>query len=286
MHPPARLLGRTGIGLAAVAALVAPAIAAAAPSGVDYVNMGDSYSAGSGILPPAPGANLVCAQSAKNWAHDLATGQGYELTDVSCGGATTADFSSAQYPGVPPQLDALSASTDLVTMTIGGNDDNLFASAIAKCASAAVLTAGHGSPCKDTYGDSFVTTINEDVYPHLVTTLNEVQAAAQHARVLISGYLRILPPTGGCYPIMPVASGDVPYLDDIEAALNDAVERAAAATGATFVDESAVSAGHDACQPIGTRWVEPAIGSTNYVPVHPNAAGEQAMARQALAAVD
>ena len=41
-----------------------------------------------------------------------------------------------------------------------------------------------------------------------------------------------------------------------------------------------VSNGHDACQPIGTRWVEPVLAGTNPVIVHPNALGEQKMAEQ------
>ena len=79
---------------------------------------------------------------------------------------------------------------------------------------------------------------------------------------------------------MPVATGDVPYLRHEQATLNDAVRRAAAATGATYVDLNGVSNGHDACQPIGTRWVEPVLAGTNPVIVHPNALGEQKMAEQ------
>lgn len=270
---------------AVLGSMLAGTAASAAPAPLDYVNMGDSYSAGSGIAPPAPGAPPQCTQSALNWGHDLAASRGYHLTDVSCGGAQTKDFTSSQFPGVAPQLDALSSSTRLVTMTIGGNDNNVFIDTIAKCGSAAATTAGQGNPCQRTYGNSFVDTINTSTYPNLVKALTEVRAKAPKARVVISGYLQILPPTRGCYPVMPVAVGDVPYLDGIEAALNDAVRRAAARTGVTFLDESATSAGHDACQPIGTRWVEPVVASTNYVVVHPNALGEQAMADRAAGAV-
>ena len=66
----------------------------------------------------------------------------------------------------------------------------------------------------------------------------------------------------------------MPYVRGIQATLNDAVRRAAAATGATYVDLNTVSNGHDACQPIGVRWVEPVLQGTNPVIVHPNALGE------------
>jgi hypothetical protein len=43
-----------------------------------------------------------------------------------------------------------------------------------------------------------------------------------------------------------------------------------------------VSEGHDACQPLGVRWIEPVLQGTNPVIVHPNALGEQEMAKQAM----
>ena len=43
-----------------------------------------------------------------------------------------------------------------------------------------------------------------------------------------------------------------------------------------------VSNGHDACQPLGVRWVEPVLQGTNAVVVHPNALGESQMAAQAM----
>ena len=59
--------------------------------------------------------------------------------------------------------------------------------------------------------------------------------------------------------------------------------RAATATGVTYVNLNRVSDGHDACQPIGTRWVEPVTQGTNPVVVHPNALGERKMARRTMA---
>jgi hypothetical protein len=91
-----------------------------------------------------------------------------------------------------------------------------------------------------------------------------------------------MPETGGCFDKMPIAQGDVPYVRGIQATLNNAVRRAAAATGATYVNFSRVSNGHDACQPIGVRWVEPVFQGTNPVIVHPNALGESEMAAQTM----
>ena len=58
----------------------------------------------------------------------------------------------------------------------------------------------------------------------------------------------------------------------------------AAANNATFVDTYTASIGHDVCQAPGTKWVEGLIPTSLAVPFHPNALGEQEMARQVLAA--
>jgi hypothetical protein len=98
------------------------------------------------------------------------------------------------------------------------------------------------------------------------------------------GYPWITPATAdpSCFLRLPVAAGDVPYLRDIQAHLNDAVRRAAEETGATYVDFSGVSDGHDACEAPGTRWIEPLLFGSNVVPVHPNALGERRMAEHTM----
>jgi lysophospholipase L1-like esterase len=265
---------------AAICTLALVAQAAAAP--LRYVALGDSYSAASGVLPPDPTAPPQCLRSLRNYPHVIAKATGAQLTDVTCGAAETKDFFEPQYDGVAPQLDAVRQGTQLVTMTIGGNDSGVFINAIISCGSAGLSTLGQGSPCKDRYGSSFEDTIKTTTYPALVKALKAVKAKAPRARVAILGYPWIMPASGGCFDKMPVAAGDVPYLRGIQATLNDAVRRAAKATGAIYVNLNRVSEGHDACQPIGVRWVEPVLQTTNPVVVHPNALGEREMARQAM----
>jgi hypothetical protein len=224
-----------------------------------------------------------CLRSTRNYPRLIAADTGAELKDVTCGAAETNDFFESQYPGTAPQLNAVQADTELVTMTIGGNDSGVFINAILACAAAGVSTLGQGSPCKDRYGSSFEATIENTTYPALVSALSAVRAKAPAARVAILGYPWIMPASGGCFLKMPVAKGDVPYVRGIQATLNDAVRRAAEATGSTYVDMNAVSEVHDACQPLGVRWVEPVLLGTNPVVVHPNALGESKMAAQALA---
>jgi lysophospholipase L1-like esterase len=271
------------LSLAILAAVLSLAVLAPAgrAAGLRYVALGDSYSAASGVLPidvTAP----QCLRSLRDYPRVIAAETGAQLTDVTCGAAETGDFFESQYPGVAPQLDAVGSEAQLVTMTIGGNDGGVFIDTILDCGSAGLLTLGRGSPCKDRYGSSFEDTIRDETYPALVKALGAVRAKAPEATVAILGYPWIMPPTRGCFDKMPVAEGDVPYVRGIQATLNDAVRRAAAATGAAYVDMSSASEGHDACEPIGVRWIEPVLQGTNPVIVHPNALGESRMAAQAI----
>ncbi|GAB3562645.1 SGNH/GDSL hydrolase family protein [Amycolatopsis endophytica] len=282
--PPRRLGATLAATVTTVAAVLSAAPAAHADS-LEYVALGDSYSAASGVQPSDPDASPLCLRSSLNYPHVIAAETGASLTDVTCGAAETRHFTAAQYPGVPPQVDALGADTDVVTMTIGGNDSGVFISAILACGSAGILALGQGSPCHDIYGSYFEDTIRDTTYPALVSALEAVRDKAPAADVAILGYPWILPATTGCFDKMPVADGDVPYLRGLQATLNDAVGRAAEATGVTYVDMSEASEGHDACQAPDVRWIEPVLQGSNPVVVHPNAQGEAAMAGEAMDAL-
>ncbi|WP_030739338.1 SGNH/GDSL hydrolase family protein [Streptomyces sp. NRRL S-31] len=253
---------------------------------LNYAALGDSYSAASGILPVDLGSPL-CLRSTANYPHVIAARTGARLTDVTCGAAQTKDFTESQYPGVAPQADAVTADTDLVTLTIGGNDNGTFINAVLACGTAGVLSGGKGSPCADKYGTSFDDQIDASTYPALKTALSGVRAKAPRARVAVLGYPWITPATAdpSCFARLPIASGDVPYLHSLQAHLNAVVRRAAEETGASYVDLAAASTGHDACQAAGTRWIEPLLFGQNVVPVHPNALGERRMAEHALGAL-
>lgn len=246
---------------------------------VRYVAMGDSYAAGVGLEPLDPKSPEACRQSTSDLGHLIASSLHYSLTDVSCSGADTTDFSTPQYPGVTPaQLKALDKKTDVVTVMIGGNDSDVFSNAISACSKAGFGTNGAGSPCKDTYGDTFEKTVRTKTYPALVSTLRAVKAKAPNAKIAVVAYPRLMPKTGGCFPSMPIASGDTAYVNRLQETLNDSVKRAAKKAGVTYVDAWSASTGHDACQPVGTRWVEPVLGGVTKQPAHPNTLGEKALA--------
>lgn len=272
-----RTLALTAVAVAGVATAMPP-VASAAPAQaepIEYVALGDSFV--SGPLIPIQ-ESLTCLRSTNNYPHRLAASLGVaELRDVSCGGAVTDNLYTAQGDN-PPQIEALDADTDLVTLSLGGNDVG-FINIILNC----VTLIPAGTPCQDKYVvdgvDTLAATI--DAYaPELDAALQDVRAAAPEAEVLVVGYPALLPESGpGCWPTMAFAPGDVPYLRDSEKHLNAVLAEQAAANGATYVDLYAPSIGHDACASPLTRYVEPLVPLNLAAPVHPNARGMRAAAR-------
>jgi lysophospholipase L1-like esterase len=271
-----------------VATLVAiPAAAHAGPPAGRYVALGDSFT--SGPLIPTQ-VDLNCVRSNRNYPSLLAASIGSSaFTDVSCGGADTDDILN---PGtgqlgqvVPAQITAVTASTALVTVGIGGNDIG-FSSIISDCAEES-LSNPFGTPCRDRYTaggtDELRARINATA-PKVASVLQAIHAAAPAARVVVVGYIVILPDTGfGCWPTVPIAFGDVPYLRGVHKALNAMLASVASANGASYVDAYTPSIGHDACKSRSVRWTEGLIPGNAAAPFHPNAAGERGTATAVLA---
>lgn len=255
-----------------------------------YVALGDSYAAGP-LIPIQRIDPVGCERSTNNYPSLLAAALLIQdFTDVSCSGAKTDNMTAAQSVLLldtnPPQFNALRPDTDLVTVTIGGNDLG-FTEIIYTCARAAALDP-LGNPCQreSTAGgsDIYAQRIAE-VAPKVAAVLEGIHQRSPHATVLLVGYLRILPPARGCYPVMPIARGDVPYLDGLEQQLTAMLASQAFRHDAVFVDSYARSLGRDACQPPGIKWVEAVTPTSPAAPVHPNAAGMQAVAGFALDAL-
>lgn len=131
---------------------------AAAPGeldGLEYVSLGDSYSAGFGLTPysnasPFAGDPNGCYQALENYPHNVASALNLDQTDQTCSGAISANLgypdgttfpipvSADPLPALPAgdqlqatlsgmtapelQVAGLSESTDVVTLAIGGND--------------------------------------------------------------------------------------------------------------------------------------------------------------------
>jgi hypothetical protein len=248
---------------------------AASAAGGSYVSMGDSYTAGPGITPPSATAPADCAQSEANYPHLVATALGLTLTDVSCSGASTKDFTEPQFADQPPQFNALSASTEIVTVSMGGNDKDLFSTLVTGCTELDFGKPNVGAPCKKQF-EAFVTKTFEETQAPQEAALAEIHVLAPQAKVFAVGYPEITPTHGFCPSAVPWTTGDLRWFHSrVQARGNTGLKREAKNNGATFVNTFAPSAGHNACEAVGTRWIEPVFGSLTGVPVHPNALGEE-----------
>jgi lysophospholipase L1-like esterase len=172
----------------------------------------------------------------------------------------------------PPQFNSLSATTNIVTVQIGGNDIG-FSSIAEDCTS----TSPDGTPCQDTYVVNGRDEISERIQataPLVAAVLQGIHARSPNARVLVVNYASILPDSGpGCWPQMPITEGDVPYVRAKEKELNAMLATQAAANGAELIDWYTASIGRDACQPPVIRWVEPVVPVNAAAPIHPNLGG-------------
>ena len=266
-----------------------------------YVALGDSYTAGPGI-PDQTGTPTGCGRSDRNYPSLVAESLGFKASDfrdMSCSGATIDDLSGSQSTDDgtnPAQLSALSSSTRLVTVGIGGNDIG-FSELVKQCTRSGILYYATGSgkytgdkaPCRGQYVSGDTNEIQQRIRTagtRLADALKDVKQRAPQARVYIVGYPAILPSQGSdCGIAMGLAPGDVTFLNHEVQQLNATLKQRAQAAGAGYVDSYTPSVGHDACSAPQTRWIEPFVPLTPAAPVHPNERGERGMADAVLRTV-
>lgn len=225
-------------------------------AGIDYVALGDSFSAGP-LIPEPRQDPAGCLRSTRNYPAYLAAQlRVASYTDVTCSGARSRDLWRSQalfLDGVvAPQREALSPDTDLVTLGIGGNDFSLFGEMTGTCTRLRDRDPG-GAPCRRAFrervGGRVVDTKARDarrVADRVARAVVVVRERAPEATVLVVGYPQLLPPDTTCTDV-PFATGDYPWARSIEVILHRSLRRAAERTGADFVGTRAASRGHDAC---------------------------------------
>jgi lysophospholipase L1-like esterase len=277
------LIARAALALGLLLAATPVVTAAASPppptEGLAYVALGDSYAAGFGLTPTTSDPVKGCGQAADDYPHRIAAALGLHLTDVTCGGADTANVvSTPQKVGrhpAPVQSLALGPGTRVVTITVGGNDLD-FTSILQSCLAA----TPHGpifstklTTCEASYVkkgvDSLARRITNVVSARLTQTFATIRSEAPNAKVFVVGYPAILPdaantPDTGCFiapfsgtlasltvtNAFPYTDTDVSYLHSVELKLDSATRAAALAAGFTF---TSLLAGTEAHTPCGTK---------------------------------
>ncbi|WP_370288125.1 SGNH/GDSL hydrolase family protein [Nocardioides sp.] len=234
------------------AASPAPGKGAPISAGARYVALGDSYTAGY-LTGPTDATSGGCLRATTNYPRQVAQALDLDLDDVSCGGATTESVAGEQTTAtgekVAPQIEAVSAATDLVTIGIGANDFNAFGGIVVNCVQAAT-TNPNGAPCtalvKTQGGDAALRSRVDDLRDRLVDVVRAVLERAPQARVVLVGYPEVFPASGSCEQL-PLAKGDYELAHDTMKDITDALRRAARATGVEYLDVWTASKGHDIC---------------------------------------
>lgn len=282
-----------------------------------YVAMGDSYSSGEMGATGSYGwnSNLPsdhCHRSPNAYGPLLDTAKGLgALRFVACSGAITDDLFEPNHSGnidintgrpEAAQLDALSASTKIVTLTIGGNDAG-FSDVVAKCVFARVATVkvyGKSGCSKDAtitgplykrlqaldYNIPGITSPTGRPVHSLVSVLQAIHSRAPSAHIYLASYPELfgafkgecglgtiyasnVPVLGNVSAAVKITSDDAAWLDLMADMLNQAVNDATAlAIGEFHISVTAVNpnpffAGHRLCDS-GNSVINSVSGTYNY----------------------
>lgn len=240
------------------------------PSPSRYVAMGSSYAAGAGIGEIVPDTPKRCGRTVNNYPHLLAALLHLDLTDVSCSGATTANIRSA-WGELPPQIDAVTPDTRLVTVTIGGNDVNLVRDlALGMCARLA-LAQGTSRPCPQ--GAAASEKDWEGLEQRLRAIARDVRNRAPRSRLVFVDYLKVIPDDEVCDTI-PLDAEQIRKSRATFRRLAALTAKVAKEEKALLLPAGKLSKGHESCSSEPWAMGYPAQAQ----PWHPTAAGHMAIA--------
>ena len=253
-------------GLALLVALLLPLAtvaappASSAPSRTTYDVLGDSYGSGYGVPPYG-----ACGRSQAAYGVLVDGRARLDLDDfVACAGATTTSLVAGG------QLGALDDDTDLVLLSIGGNDIG-WSSAVVAC------LGGSDAACAGAL--AVVRGRVATRLPGLLDTLHDgIGAAAPEARVIVTGYPRLFSPEHGAY--LGASPAEQEALNDGADLLNSVIAAAARRHGFDVVDVTSRFVGHGVNAP--DPWI---LGPADPGAFHPTLAGYQAYAGAVTAAI-
>ncbi|GGW91506.1 SGNH/GDSL hydrolase family protein [Streptomyces chryseus] len=243
--------------LAAALALTGASAAQAAQQAesLDYVALGDSYSSGVGA-GSYDSASGDCKRSTRAypvlWAasHSPST-----FAFTACSGARTGDVTAGQ-------LAPLNASTDLVSLTVGGNDAG-FADVMTTCVTQSESSCLARIATARAYVDSTLPGRLDSVYA-------AIRAKATTARVVVLGYPRFYKLNGSC--IAGLTERERSAINGASDYLNDATAKRAADHGYTFAQVTPAFAGHEICS--SAPWLHSVKWTNIGESYHPTAAGQ------------
>lgn len=235
-----------------------------------YVALGDSYSSGHGTVPKPDTSRCSRTQYAypELWIQKHAVA---DFTFVACQGAVMAnvtDTAQTAQGETQPQIAAISSATNMVTITIGGNDTG-FADIATSCAESEIFN-------RDTKACMAKVQQISDIVAgtafagNLLKTYRAVRAAASpDARIFVLGY-----PQFYYLPQDAIGPKTRAQVDALMLAMDAVIRTAADTAGVTYVDVDSYFTGHGAGkQNPNAQWINDITFSDIHVSLHPNIDG-------------
>jgi lysophospholipase L1-like esterase len=244
------------VAVGATLALSLVGTGAAHAASVNYVALGDSYSSGvgSGSYTSSSGS---CDRSTKAYSQLWTNANApSSFTFVACSGATTADVLSSQ-------ISALSSSTTLVSITIGGNDVG-FSDVMETCVLDSTSTCVSAINTAESEAQSQLPAKLDSVYA-------KIKSLSPNAHVVVLDYPEFydLSKSSTCIGLSTTDRTDLNQAADI---LDGVIKVEAGKYGFVFGDVRSAFAGHEICD--SSSWLH----SVNILDLdesyHPTASGQ------------
>jgi hypothetical protein len=234
--------------------------------GARYVAIGSSYAAGYDIRPLEPDSGS-CGRSEVDYRRLVAAKLRLRLDDVSCAGAVTANALHTPQGSAPPQIDAVTPRTRLVTLTMGGNDVDYVGTAIA---------CGQPSSTCTATADPALTDTAFRALPHSLTELiHAICSKAPSATIVLVTYPRLVPPTP-C-PALHYTHAATRLVGSMGERLEQVFVTVAKADDIRLVDPYVLGAAHGPCATGTNQWVAGLVAANGFE-YHPTADGHPEMA--------
>ena len=208
------------------------------------------------------------------------TTSGTTTSDTKTSGTKTSSTktsdttTSEEKPGVlSPQIEALEPDTDLITLSIGGNDIHF--GPWSRCVTGMLEGKGEAD-CDDGLYDDTARALVE-LPSRLDDIYRRIHEKAPNATIITTGYMPIASLRDECEATANLPSGTLNWAAGLTVTMNAMVRDAAARNGALYVLPPNADF-HSVCAPANERWTDPTGEETNSFPAHPTPAGQKAMA--------
>jgi lysophospholipase L1-like esterase len=241
--------------LVAALCTLAFGVAPANASTVNYVALGDSYSSGVGAGSYIVGSGS-CLRSTKAYPQLWTNAHGpSSFVFAACSGAKTTDVSATQ-------LGALTGSTSLVSISVGGNDVG-FSDVMLTC-------VVYGTSACVAAVNAAENTARASLPGWLDTVYNNIHSHAPNARVVVLSYPRFYHDVWYCIGLSSTSRKKINEGADV---LDGVISAAASRHGFAFADVRAAFAnGHEICD--SGSWLHSVDWSNLTQSYHPTAAGQ------------